>query len=134
MKNDKHSSCCLAKILRVIDILQKNASDDICVEEGCTKSYLGERGNILCYNTRPITLYTKTNALFTSTYELNGTTGTSSVFRVENVEGCCATLRVLAPSSEDPATPYQKTSSFVTVNLNCMCALKCLTDIRLDCI
>jgi len=41
---EKENSCCLAKILRVIDILQKNASDDICIEEGCTKSYLGERG------------------------------------------------------------------------------------------
>lgn len=134
MSKEKNDNCCLAKILKVIDILQKNASDDICVEEGCTKSYLGERTNTLCYNTRPITLYTKDNNLFTSTYEVNGTTNTSSVFRVENVCGCCATLRVLAPSAEDPATPYQKTSSFVTVNLNCICALKCLSDIRLDCI
>lgn len=134
MSKEKNDTCCLAKILRVIDILQKNASDDICVEEGCTKSYLGERKNSLCYNTRPITLYTKNNTLFTSTYELNGTTGTSSVFRVENVTGCCATLRVLAQCAPGSDSPYQKTGSFVTVNLNCMCALKCLRDIRLDCI
>lgn len=134
MSKEKNDTCCLAKILRVIDILQKNASDDICIEEGCTKSYLGERANLLCYNTRPITLYTKNNTLFTSTYELNGTTGTSNVFRVENVNGCCATLRILAPSAPGSDSPYQRTGSFVTVNLNCMCALKCLSDIRLDCI
>ncbi len=130
MSNEK-DTCCLAKILKVIDILQKNASDDICVEEGCSKSYLGERTNTLCYNTRPITLYTKNNSLFTSTYELNNTMGTSSVFRVENVDGCCATLRVLAPGTTEE-NPYQKTSSFVTVNLKCICALQCLDDIRLE--
>lgn len=54
----------------------------------------------------------------------------SNVFRVEKIDGCCATFRVLAPNPDtaDVANPYVATNSFFTMNLNCVCALRCLND------
>ena len=60
-----NDSCCIAKILKVIEILQKNASCDSC-EDGCDKPFLGPTLNCICYNTRPITLYTRSGELFTA--------------------------------------------------------------------
>ena len=105
-------SCCLAKILKVIDILQKRQKDSDCFDLGCTKPIFGPTPNIVCYNTRPITLYNKDNSLLT-------------------VSGCCAKLRVLIFNSDDAT--YTKTNQFVTVNLKCFCAVKCLEDAVVDC-
>ena len=61
----------------------------------------------------------------------------SSVFRVEKIDGCCATFRVLAenPDATQVATePYVATNSFFTMNLNCVCSLRCLQDTFVDCI
>ena len=59
----------------------------------------------------------------------------SSVFRVEKVDGECATFRVLAANT-DPNTsatmPYVATNSFFTMNLDCVCALKCLNDTTVE--
>ena len=53
----------------------------------------------------------------------------SSVFRVEKVDGCCATLRVLAVNPDTTSEyPYVATNSFFTMNLNCVCSLRCLSD------
>lgn len=128
MEND--DTCCLAKILKVIDILQKECSNE-CVSEGCDRPFLGLNGCYI-YNTRPITLYTRNGDLFTVNYYQNNQLTTSSVFRVENVKGCCATLRILNVTNiEDPAT-YTATSEFVTVNLECFCILRCLDDTFLE--
>ena len=62
---------------------------------------------------------------------------TSSVFRVEKIDGCCATFRVLAtnPDQTEVATiPYVATNSFFTMNLNCCCMLRCLNDTHVECI
>ena len=72
--------------------------------------------------------------LWTLPYTLNGQTGTTSVFRVENVEGYCATCRCLAPNPETTSdTPYVGTDSFFTINLNCVGALTCLADTYIGC-
>ena len=59
----------------------------------------------------------------------------SNVFRVEKIDGCCATFRVLA-DNPDQATvgtmPYISTNSFFTMNLNCVCCLRCLNDTFVD--
>ena len=63
--------------------------------------------------------------------DLDATGPRSSVFRVEKVDGCCATFRVLAPNTDttEVATyPFEATNSFFTMNLNCVCALRCLQD------
>lgn len=124
-----NDSCCIAKVLKVIELLQNNASID-CPQEGCDKSFLGPTKSCVCYNTRPINLYTRNGDLFTARYSVNGTDLTSSVFRVEDVNSCCAKLRIL--EFDDCTKTYSATCSFVTVNLKCMCAVACLSDLALD--
>ena len=90
---------------------------------GCDRPFLGTPTACL-YNTRPITLTTcPSNTLWTMPY---GDAQTSTVFRVENVEDCCATFRVLADG--ETAGTYTSTDSFFTINLNCVGAIQCLAD------
>ena len=57
----------------------------------------------------------------------------SSVFRVEKVDGDCATFRVLMANPDVSASyPYVATNSFFTMNLKCVCCLKCLNDTYVD--
>ena len=127
---ENNESCCIAKILKVIDILQKECSNE-CFPEGCDRPFLG--GNeCFIYNTRPITLYTRTGNLFTVNYYDNNYLNTSSVFRVENVKGCCATLRILNSTVDNDTTTFTATNEFVTVNLECFCILRCLNDTCLE--
>lgn len=122
----------LRDVLCTIVKIQKQGQ---CFDEGitsCDRPFLGANNNTL-YNTRPITLYTcPTNTLWTMPYTLDGTDGTSTVFRVEAVEDCCATLRVLAPGTEEGT--FVSTDSFFTINLNCVGAIQCLNDTYIACI
>ena len=93
----------IQETLNFILTLQKNSGCE--QEESCTRPFLGPAINQICYNTRPVTLFrccTAGNWEFP--YEINGTTGTSTVFRVENVEGNCATFRVLIPTTTETGT------------------------------
>lgn len=125
-----NDSCCIAKILKVIEILQRNSSGEDCCENGCDKPFLGPSQSFVCYNTRPITLYTRSGELFTTNYTSNGVNYTSNVFRVEKVNDCCAKLRVLA--YDTTTQNYTATNNFITVNLKCMCAVACLNDLALE--
>ncbi len=126
---DESKRNCLTNILDTILCLQEKK--ETCLEDGgCDKPYLGPTPSLVCYNTRPINLYNCMNGtLWTFPYTLDGTSGTSSIFRVENMDGNCCTCRVLAPN---PVTttdePYVATSSFFTINLDCVSAIKCLAD------
>ena len=132
MNQDNNSKCCIADILEVIVKLQ-NCSESIeCGKDGCDRPFLGPIPTSTCYNTRPVNLYRCSDGnLWTFNYTLNGTEGTSSVFRVEQVDGCCATCRILAenPDEQQQATyPYVSTNNFFTINLCCVGALTCLND------
>ena len=143
--NNENNDCkCISEILTVICILQQNANcNDGCCLDTCDRGFLGS--NITCnnLNTRPIMLYTccgngiPWSMPTTKTDEACGTPGVtcSSVFRVEKIDGCCATFRVLAnnPDTTTNATmPYVSTNSFFTMNLNCVCSLRCLNDTYVD--
>ncbi len=145
MCNNENNQCqCIAEILTVISILQKNAT---CTEasclDTCDRGFLGCGSNSLGCNTRPIMLYTccgNGTPWSMPTTKTDGTCGDegvvcSSVFRVEKIDGCCATFRVLA-DNPDPVTaatlPYVSTNSFFTMNLNCVCSLRCLNDTFVD--
>jgi hypothetical protein len=145
MCNNSSDSKCIAEILKVINILQENAEcADTCLDT-CDRGFLGCNVTQLGCNTRPVMLYTcgsngttpwsmpttKTAALATS----SGVTY-SSVFRVEKVDGNCATFRVLATNTEENAetVPYVATNSFFTMNLSCCCCLRCLPDTTVECI
>lgn len=147
MCNDKknNNDCkCLAEILTVICILQENSEcADSCLDT-CDRGFLGCSPVAIRCNTRPVVLYnccTGTPWEFPTAKEdiLCDTVGAtcSRVLRVEKIDGCCATFRVLAtnPDTAEAATiPYVTTNSFVTVNLNCVGAIRCLQDTFVDCL
>ena len=129
-KENNCNTCdnCIMEILQVINVLQSNACPDGCLLT-CDRPALGGGTNCVICNTRPIQLYTCSS---------NGTpwampisrsdteTTTSTVFRVEKVDGCCATLRVLTYNAG--TSTYTATNSFCTVNTDCCCSIKCLAD------
>ena len=121
----------ISDTLNLILTLQKNAccNDENC-EAGCTRPFLGPATNTICFNTRPITLYSCClGTLWTMPYEINGTEGESSVFRIENIEGNCATFRVLIPNTTETETTYTLSNSYFTIDLSCILAIQCLNDI-----
>lgn len=118
----------IRETLNLILTLQKNScSPSEC--EGCTKPFLGPSETTICFNTRPITLFSCcAGNLWTMPFTLNGTTGTSSVFRIENIEGDCATFRILIPNTTGGETTYTLSSSYFTIDLSCILAIQCLSD------
>ncbi len=131
-----NNECCIANILEVINVLQCQAEKIDDIPNTCDRPFLGSisSNGSFVFNTRPITLYNSNNTLITMPYTLNGTTGTSSVFRVEKVNGCCATCRVLAPNPDTESVfDYVATDNFFTINCKCTCALACLPDTFIDC-
>lgn len=116
---------CLSDIIEVIIKLQKRSENTGLCDVGCDKPFLGPTPVICGYNTRPITLFRCCDGgTWTFPY---GTGLTSSVFRAENIDGCCLTCQILAPSTAE-STTYTATGQFFTINLNCVGALECLAD------
>ena len=131
-----NNECCIADILEFINVLQCQAEKIDDIPNTCDRPFLGSisSNGSFVFNTRPITLYNSNNTLITMPYTLNGNNGTSSVFRVEKVNGCCATCRVLAPNPDTESVfDYVATDNFFTINCKCTCALACLPDTFIDC-
>lgn len=144
MCNNNNDCKCINEILTVINILQQNAvCNDSCLET-CDKGFLGNTTSAAVYNTRPIMLYTccgngtPWSMPITKEDVTCGDCGVvcSNVFRIEKIDGCCATFRVLADNPDRTATaiPYVATNSFFTMNLECVCCIRCLNDTFVDCI
>ena len=142
--NDAEGCKCISEILSVINVLQQNANccGDTCLET-CDRGFLGCGTTTLGCNTRPVVLYTccgnGTPWSMPTTREnvVCGDEGVtcSNVFRVEKIDGCCATFRVLAENPDTTSTsPYVSTNSFFTMNLSCVCCLRCLPDTYVECI
>ncbi len=138
MCNNDNNSNCISEILNVILVLQQNACPDSCLDS-CDRPVLGGGPNCLVCNTRPIQLYlcgsNGTPLAMPTTKDPIVPQTTSTVFRVEKVDNNCCTCRVL---EENPDTtslnPYVTTTSFFTVDLGCVCAIRCLTDTYVECI
>ena len=65
---------------------------------------------------------TRTNTVCTDSTSEN----CSNVFRVEKVDGCCCTFRVLAANTDETSPyPYVGTDSIFTMNINCLCCFRC---------
>ena len=127
----ENNNCpCLAEVLETILTLQQRQNTEDC-PLGCTKPFLGNN-NISCFNTRPISLQCCCiDRKWTFPATINGLTIECDVFRIENINDCCATFRCLAynPATELAiATPFIATNDFITINLNCVSALKCHED------
>ena len=126
-ENSTNSNCnCISDILKVICILQDEVCPgDTCLET-CTRAFFGTTPGAE-FNTRPVTLYTQNNTPVAMPISNSPTeTTTSNIFRVEKVNNCCATLRVL--TYDESTTTYTATNSFFTINTNCCCSIKCLAD------
>lgn len=116
------------EILNFILTLQKNACCNSNCDNSCTRPFLGQ-DNIICFNTRPISLFSCCgSSSWTIPYELNDVEGESNVFRIENIDGNCATFRVLIPNNTEEGTTYTLSNSYFTIDLSCVLALQCLAD------
>ena len=137
--NNEQNTCenCIADILKVILLLQQSiCQNDTCLQT-CDRGFLGQNATTL-FNTRPITLYTCSGGATPLAMPISrdpAVTTTSTVFRLEKIDDCCATFRVLAPNTDTTSTyPYEATNSFFTINLNCVCMIRCLDDTFVECI
>ena len=129
--SENNCSSCIADILQNILALQKQDYD--CGNYvGCDKPFLGPVLANVCYNTRPIQLYNCcTGGRWTFDYTLaDGTEGTSNVLRVEALDECCCTCRILYLN--DTTNNYTSTNQYVTIDLKCCGAIRCLTDTFVD--
>ena len=131
--NNNSNDCrCINEILSVICMLQQNANSCDNSLDTCDRGFLGSSIVSLNLNTRPVMLYTCSGngvAWAMPTSKDPSSTTTSNVFRVEKVDGCCCTFRVLEENTDpDSTNPYVATNSFFTMNLNCICSLRCLDD------
>jgi hypothetical protein len=142
MCNNETEQNCVCEILKVILALQQNACPDTCLDT-CDRPMLGGGPNCLICNTRPVMLYTccsgSTPISMPTTKDVQAASTasvtTSSVFRVEKIEGNCATFRVLADNTDSTSlNPYVATNSFFTMNLNCCCMCRCLSDTYVECV
>jgi len=122
-------SSCISDVIKKIIILQ-NKDFDHESYVGCDKPYLGPVSNTVCYNTRPIQLYNcSTGEPWCFTFTNNGSTSTSSILRVETLDDCCCTCRILGTDCDNQ---YTGTSEFVTIDLSCCGAIRCLADTYID--
>lgn len=126
--------CCFTNVLKVIDVLQRNSFVCSEIDEGCTRPFLGSYTLGDVYNTRPVTFFARSGDIYSIPYTYNGTSGESSIFRVEKVKGNCVTVQLLISNPDTSATtrPYVATGNFATINLDCVCVLQCLADVIVD--
>lgn len=148
---------CISDILKVISILQKNAHRHEEIDDTCDKKHLGDD----CFdefNTRPVQLIlcgqNGDNPLVMPTNKgpITPCTKFSDVFRLEKIDDCCATFRVLEekhkeqiPANDQKDKPvveintkkgkhhkqeFKATRSFFTLDLKCVCIIKCLDDVH----
>ena len=116
---------CLAKILEVINVLQNNAEDKCDINNSCTRPFLGDLPTVTCFNTRLITLYRCDNSLVTLPYTIDGAENTTTIFRVENVGNDAVLVRLIQDNGDGT---YTNTNTFATINLGCICAIRCIGD------
>ena len=117
---------CLVDLLTTIDTIQKEAINPIQENEGCLRP-LGTL--VTQYNTRPVNFFLCDNTELVITYYENGTPLTSNVFRIEDVDGSCVVVRLLATAADGSFTSTNETA---LINISCICAVRCLGDILLD--
>lgn len=108
---------CITNLLKFICLLQNNSISNCSSNNSCDRPFLGTN-NSICYNTRVISLYRKDGSLFT--------TDNNSYYRVMDVNDSCCTLLILNNDG------YQSTNNYITVNLNCIGAVRCISDIYIN--
>lgn len=115
----------ILEIINRILLLQRQEFDTDL--NGCDRPFLGPTAVNDVYNTRPIQLYNAYTAepwSFSTTF--NGTVSTSNTFRIEDVEQCNVTVRLLI--LDEISGLYMNTNQFVTIDLATVGAIRCLPD------
>jgi len=128
--SQNNCSSCIAEVLQKILLLQKqNFNNESYV--GCDKPFLGPTITSVCYNTRPIQLYNCcTGNPWSFSYTSGETTETINTFRIEALDECCCTCRLL--SNDTTTGNYTNTGEFVTIDLKCCGAIRCLPDTSIE--
>ncbi|MFV0274864.1 MAG: hypothetical protein ACK5HL_01300 [Bacilli bacterium] len=132
--NECTNSCAsgITDTLKTIVALQNAANRLSSEPETCNRNFLGNSNRGNCeFNTRPITLYgCGTNELMRFPVDKDDAEGNESpVLRCEKVDGCTIVCRVLCEKqNETRCKKYEATESFVTINMCCVGAVRCLTD------
>ncbi|KAA0765496.1 CotY/CotZ family spore coat protein [Bacillus sp. SH5-2] len=145
-----HHDCdfnCVSNVVRFIHELQECATTTC--GSGCEVPFLGAHNSASVANTRPFILYTKAGTLFEAFAPSGSLTNcTSPIFRVESIDDDdCAVLRVLTvtiggdpvPPGDDPICTFlnlpnatlRTTTTCLTVDLSCFCAIQCLRDVSI---
>ena len=119
----------LANILKVINVLQNNAIDNCSNDNSCTKPFLGDFPTPICFNTRLITFYRCDNSLVTLPYTIDGVVSTTTVFRIQNVTDTTVTVLLLIDNGDGT---YTSTNTYATINLGCICAIRCIGDTTIN--
>lgn len=135
--NENNNTCesCIQEILKIIMLLQQSVCQNDCCLDTCDKGFLGQNSSTF-FNTRPVSLYTCGSGVTPLALPISkdpDETTTSTVFRLEKLDGCCATFRVLTTNPDTTSLfPFVSTNSFFTINLNCVCIIRCLNDTFVD--
>lgn len=154
----KHHCCtsgCICKVVRAIKDIQDQAVEEDCptCPSNCFIEPLGDLNMPARApaDTRVFTLTFKNGELLKGFFKGVPGNCASIYFRVEEIfDNCCATLRVLLPldKARNPVPIFQhgklnyetlctvrnwaSTSSCITVDLHCFCAIQCIADINLE--
>ena len=140
--NNNEGVSSIAGIMRNICRLQQEAVRAELSDLTCDARHLG-CGRKELFNTRPVHVYTDDDQPFHCSINRNDAScneeNRSCTFRIERVQGNTVTLRALVPVGEqeptqNPCKPgkYLATDSFITINVGCICAIKCLNDSFVD--
>lgn len=127
--NDSSSRCCCCNtyIEEIICRILELQGEDLDSELGCDRPFLGPNASNNAYNTRPIQLYNRYTAEpWSFDYSSGDTSGTSNIFRIENIEQCCVTVRLLAG---DGSSGFTNTNQFATIDLCSIGAIRCFNDV-----
>lgn len=115
----------ISEIINKILLLQRQDFD--CDLNGCDRPFLGPSSTTLSYNTRPVRLFNRYTATpWTFSYVSDTTTGTTNVFRIEDVDQCSVTVRLLI--LDEATSTYTNTNQFVTIDISSIGAIRCLAD------
>lgn len=115
---------CIRNLLKFICVLQNNSLSASAFDNDCSKPFLGPNLSYACYNTRVISLYNKFGNNLTANFIIDNVEYESSYFRVCEVNDNCCKLLILNKIDDS----FISTKQFITVNISCICAIKCIED------
>ncbi|MCV9888797.1 CotY/CotZ family spore coat protein [Metabacillus halosaccharovorans] len=145
-KKDRDNNCVCEAVEQIL--AEQEAVEEISCPTSCYSNLLGPVSGPQ-RDTIPFILYGKKGELFKAFGNVGGFNGDMTCFqtiffRVEAVEDCCATLSLLRPVDVDGNTlsvcnpcdedffGLEKTDFCIEVDLDCFCAIQCLSPELVD--